>query len=501
MTSTRYPVAVFFALAVLSVAAGVDHGLGAEVDMRAHWDDKSPLPNPHKGWYHHFPDNHLTQRYPIARDEDLLKFPGMDHLYMRLAWAYLEPQEGRFDWEVIEPLIAKWTGHGLGIAFRISCRETSADRIEQQFATPRWVMEAGAQGGHWLKGKEVGPDGPWEPVYDDAVFLEKLENFLRAFGARYDGKPWLRYVDIGSVGDWGEGHTSSGSRREYGFEARKRHIDLYRQYFTKTQLVISDDFVRGVKDPEDRQRLHRHILDQGISYRDDSVLVDWYVQAYMPTFTVSNPELFADAYRTMPTVFELEHYSNVKRMGNWTAAPGSSLAKSGGGQKAPDVFRGALSLLHASYIGYHGYAHEWLAENPELTAELLNRCGYWYFLHKLELPDTWTPGDSQTIHAVWENRGVAPAYQPYDLVLRFEGPSSADVTLGAGNRRWIPDANGKTYRESYTFDTPRSLKAGPYVLKLKLRSSEADRDVLLAIDAKLLDAENFCKIASLTVGE
>ena len=38
-----------------------------EIDMTPHWDDKIALENPHKGWYHHYPDNHLTKRYPIAR--------------------------------------------------------------------------------------------------------------------------------------------------------------------------------------------------------------------------------------------------------------------------------------------------------------------------------------------------------------------------------------------------------------------------------------------------
>src|SRR5512137_1803006 len=175
-------------------------------DLTPLHDAARVLVNPHKGWYHHFPDNH-PKKYEIARDADLLEFPGMDHLYVRLAWAYLEPKEGQFDWPVIDRIIEKWTAHGLGIAFRISCKETSTDRVEQQFATPRWVMEAGANGGYYRMGKAVGPDGPWEPVFDDPVFLAKLDHFLAAFAARYDGKPWLRYLDIGSIGDWGEGHA------------------------------------------------------------------------------------------------------------------------------------------------------------------------------------------------------------------------------------------------------------------------------------------------------
>jgi hypothetical protein len=56
----------------------------------------------------------------------------------------------------------------------------------------------------------------------------------------------------------------------------------------------------------------------------------------------------------VPTVFELEHYGSVKRQGNWVAAPGSSLEKFGKGGSGADFFRGALGLLHATYIGYHG---------------------------------------------------------------------------------------------------------------------------------------------------
>lgn len=64
-----------------------------EIDMKAKWNDKIALENPHKGWYHHYFDNHV-ERYLLAEDSVLLDFPGMDHLYLRLSWAYLEPKEG-----------------------------------------------------------------------------------------------------------------------------------------------------------------------------------------------------------------------------------------------------------------------------------------------------------------------------------------------------------------------------------------------------------------------
>jgi hypothetical protein len=473
-------------------------GLTREIDMKVHWNDQIPLENPHKGWYHHFPDNHIN-KYKIASDSDLTEFPGMDHLYIRLAWAYLEPLEGQFNWDVIDQHIEKWISNGLGIAFRISCRETSRDRIEQQYATPKWVMEAGAKGGYYLRGEQTGPEGPWEPVFDDPVFLEKLENFLRAFSARYDGKPWLRYVDIGSIGDWGEGHTHSGSRLLYNYDQCKIHVDLYLKYFTKSQLAITDDFVYSIENLQEREKMHQYIMQTGITYRDDSPLVNYYIGAYPNTFSVRSPEYFEAVYRDTPTIFELEHYGTVKRQGNWLGEPGSLMAEHGKGKTGADFFRGALELLHATYIGYHGYAHEWLADNPELTIELLNRCGYWYFLHSIEVPENLKPGEKQTLTIAWENRGVAPAYIDYDLVLRLSGPEEITINLPAGNKNWMPSEGSKTYNETYQILLPETFKSGEYTLSLKLFSKQSHRTVFLPLNPDLMDEQNFYRICTVKI--
>ena len=487
-------------LAALLLLLVQGSALSVRIDMKPHWDSQTALQNPHKGWYHHYPDNHIN-KYIIQDDSHLLTFPGMDHIYIRLSWAYLEPEEGQFNWDVIDDIFHKWTQEGLGIAFRISCKETSTDRIEQQFATPKWVMEAGAQGRYCRYGDIVGPDGPWEPVFDDPVFLAKLENFLRAFAARYDGKSWLRYVDIGSIGDWGEGHTWAGSRIDYTLNQKKIHIDLYARYFKETQLVVTDDFVYNIKDPENRAPLHTYVMQQGITYRDDSPLVNGYLQGHADTYTVRSPAFFADTYRNTPTVLELEHYRKVKSEGNWTAEPGSAIVKYAPGKTGPDFFRGALSLLHATYIGYHGDAHDWLTDNPELTVDLLNRCGYWYFLHSVDLPDFLRSTQAATLDMVWENRGVAPAYHPYVLKVRLAGSRTVDLDLPSGNRKWMPAATDGMHRETYTVTLPPGTPPGPYELKLKLHANDQNRDVLLALDPALLDQENYYRIATLHVTE
>jgi hypothetical protein len=65
-----------------------------------------------------------------------------------------------------------------------------------------------------------------------------------------------------------------------------------------------------------------------------------------------------------------EHYGKVKQLGNWEARPDSAAFKFGKGKKGPEFFRGALELLHATYIGYGGDARLWFDDNPALTPEL-----------------------------------------------------------------------------------------------------------------------------------
>lgn len=482
--------------AVLQAAPRTEAWTLRRQDLTPFHDSQRVLANPHKGWYHHYPDNHIN-KYHIARDADLLEFPGMDHLYLRLAWAYLEPREGEFDWAVIDRIIEKWTAHGLGIAFRISCKETSADRIEQQFATPRWVKEAGAQGGFYRMGQPTGPDGPWEPVFDDPIFLDKLDRFLDAFAARYDHRPWVRYVDIGSIGDWGEGHSWAGSRKEVGFAARKQHVDLHLKHFKRTQLVVSDDFVYALSDSAERRALHHYVLTNGISYRDDSVLVNGYLAGTSDRFTVRSPEFFADAYRQTPTVFELEHYGTVKRLGNWEARPDSLVAKYGQGKTGPDYFRGALELLRATYIGYHGYAHEWLADNPEFTREMLNRCGYWLFPVAVEWPEPPRLGESLPLVVTLENRGVAPPYQPYELRVKLSrGGTNRIVTLARADKHWLPGVPIVLRRE---LALPAHLPPGEYQLALGLfdRTSVNERPVEFALRVDLRDDTGYYRIATM----
>lgn len=467
------------------------------IDLTTYWDTVSVLNNPHKGWYHHLLDNGIS-KYPISSDSLFNAFPGMDHLYLRLAWSYLEPEEGVFDWSYIDKVVEKYVPLGYGISFRITCKETGTypGSVGQKkdgvmYATPVWVEQAGAKG----TVTEAWGTKSWTPQWDDHVFLEKLGNFHQRFASRYDGQPWVRYIDMGSIGEWGEGHTSFSTKVPPTSAEVMAHIDLHLKYYKKSQLVVTDDLIYYGKPKEEQLKLLEYAVSRGITLRDDSPLVDWYLQQNPDTWSVSHPHFFDPLYLTKPIVFELQHYHMVKRDGNWKGPNGSEVIPELGYSGA-DMMKKAIETMKATYIGYHGYAEEWLADNPGLTGHLANFCGYWYFPVFISFPEKFSAG-SNTLEVEWLNKGVAPAYHSFALIFRFEpvnhGQAVDLIMEDSGNKNWLP---GMKHKETYRMELPSTLKKGEYLLKFKLMDNSCipHRDVKVGLKTDKLDENGFAII-------
>lgn len=468
-----------------------------KTELMSNWDTIRPLENPDKGWYHHMLDNGVG-KYLVQDEQDLTNFPGMDHLYLRLAWAFLEPEEGKFDWSYIDDIVEKYVPQGYNISFRISCKETgpAPTSIPYEidgigYATPYWVKQAGAKG---VDNPEYGPP-VWTPDWDDPVYLEKLNNFHRAFAEKYDGKPWVRYIDVGSIGDWGEGHTWSSTRIGPTPEEIKTHMHLYRSHYTESLLVITDDLIKYEKSEEEIAELLRFALDNGFSFRDDSPMVKGYVENSLDTWSVSHPQFFEAVYRKLPTVFELEHYLKVKNNGHWLGENGEEMIP-GVGVSGAEIFRNAMALIHPTYIGFHGYLGEWLTDNPDLTIELLNKCGYWYFpvsIHTIQYRK-----QKLSFEIEWLNKGVAPAYADYQLRGKLiptdaTGESIEFTIDNSDNKNWMP---GQVTVEKYIADLPEK-PGGAYQLAIQLfdKTSETPVEIGLSPDLK---QNNYFVIQSIT---
>jgi hypothetical protein len=349
-------------------------------------DSGAGLANPGMGWFLLHYDNNITEYDLELEPSDTLDdFPGLSGIYMRLAWSYIEPEEGKFNWSILDTPAQRWIAKGKQIAFRFTSAEKHAD---QPYATPEWVRKAGAHGYFFTPGKGVDPQGTsWEPDYDDPIFLEKLDHFLAAAAARYDGSPHVAFIDVGSFGVYGEGHTGSSSRLPYNAATVRTHIDLYRKHFRHTLLAANDDFCaqgRGIE-------TLTYSRTAGLTLRDDSILCNrddkGHTSAYYSAYLA--PLFWPD----LPVILESERYGLVMQNGYWND-----------GARYLD----AIEEYHASYATVHWFPREFLAKNSEFLRKANARLGYRLQLVETSWPASVKPGETLSIGYTWRNAGVAP---------------------------------------------------------------------------------------------
>ncbi len=420
-------------------------------------DNGATLNNPGVGWVLHFYDN-VPENYgsKLEPSDTVDEFPSLSVVYLRIAWSFLEPEEGKYNWSILDTPAQRWIGKGKQIALRITCSETPVP-----WATPKWVYDEGAKGNFFIPLQGIQEKGShWEPEYDDPVFLEKLENFLTALAKRYDGNPEVAFVDIGSLGVWGEGHVWHSTQKHISSKTIKKHIDLYVKHFKNTVIALNDDMITNGqkfdKLTEDKQELLNYAVEKGLTLRDDSIMVDGEDNAYM---SASLAEHF---WRNKPVILESEHYGSSKTNGHW-----------GDGSK----YLQAVEDYHASYASIHWWPHEFLQENKELINKINLRLGY----RILPIEFKWekTVKISEKIWNIsyrWVNKGVAPCYKDLypiitwkdekdGIVAVFTDTSFSVKQLPVGKPEEAKEIEAKT-----NFFLPFLLKEGTYSVFISVGS-------------------------------
>ncbi|MFC1538677.1 DUF4832 domain-containing protein [Candidatus Latescibacterota bacterium] len=361
-------------------------------------DNGKALVNPMMGWVLHYYDN-SPKNYGsrLEPSNTLDEFPGLAVIYLRIAWSYLEPEEGKFTWSLLDTPSQRWIDKGLRVALRLTCSETGI-----RYATPEWVMKAGAKGYYFSRGKVDENGSNWEPAFDDPIFLVKLNNFLTAAAARYDGNPNVDFIDVGTFGAWGEGHTIATTRLRYPPETIMTHIDMHTKLFRNTLLVAVDDFSfldtdfndlsrednRHNKNPQTSKSID-YAANKGLTLRDDSILVQG------PPWEYFSAEMAQKFWPNHPVILESEHYGSSKRSDAW--GDGSAYLR-------------AVEEYHASYASIHWWPDEFMNEQIDLINKINIRLGYRLNLKECMWSDTITLSDSLVIESQWANVGVAPCY-------------------------------------------------------------------------------------------
>lgn len=349
-------------------------------------DNEKALINPDMGWTMHFYSNVVKNYGSRLEPSDTLDwFEGCSTIYLRLPWAFIEPEEGKFNWAIVDTPAQRWIASGKKVAFRFTCCENWLE-----YATPKWVEDAGAKMIRFDFGKGPTPNGKFcDPVYDDPVFLKKLGNFLAEAGRRYNGNPNIAFIDVGTFGMWGEGHTGYSSRlnQEQTDHIVKIHVDLHLKYFPNTFLCISDDVIGSTR-PGDDFPMMNYCLEKGVSLRDDSILVNpapnsWYHTALAQKF-----------WPKMPVIIEHEHYKLSLKHKAWN----------------DDLLLKSVEEYHGSYMSIHWFPDVLWKERTPIIKKINMRLGYRLLPKEIVFPKSAVIGEYFDASSVWANVAVAPCY-------------------------------------------------------------------------------------------
>ncbi|MFZ5501427.1 MAG: beta-galactosidase, partial [Candidatus Micrarchaeota archaeon] len=192
-------------------------------------------------------------------DKEVRNYPMCSIAYFRFYWDQVEPEEGRYAFDKIEALLEKAREHGQDLALRFAPMDTDphvpagyrAKAKGFSFATkhPSWHPKAGQEA------------QTWAPDFNDPYFLARQEALVQAFGERFNGHPDLIRMDIGSMGRWGEWHTSETPVPMPTEENALKVIDWYLKYWNKTPLSMLIGYVPGL----------RYAVKKGAGWRADSL--------------------------------------------------------------------------------------------------------------------------------------------------------------------------------------------------------------------------------------
>jgi len=399
--------------------------------------------NAAKGW---------TEGKPIVYQEfdgnlENKDYPMTTIAYFRIYWKFIEPQMGKYRWDLIDKALTTARQRGQTLMLRIAPYGTGAGND-----VPDWYRTMVGERKDLPERKwQVDPEHPW--------YVQHFTSLIRILGKRYDGHPDLESVDVSIVGAWGEGAGSDLLRQK----TREALVNAYTDSFKKTHLVML---------LTDKKTNNYGLSRADVGWRVDclgdmggfspkwSHMNDYYPQAII-NFGMQ------DAWKKAPVTLEIcwvmQHWKDM-------------------GWDVDHIIDESLKWHISSFNAKSSpLPNEW---RPSVN-RWLKKMGYRFVLRKFTYPDRLNPNSKLSFTSWWENKGVAPCYKKFPLALRLKNDEKAEIlTTDADIRTWLPGDN--LYDNKVI--APSNLPSGEYDLQIGILDSLSNKPkVKLAISGKQPD--------------
>jgi hypothetical protein len=374
-------------------------------------------------------------------------FPESSIAYYRWFWSQLEPEPGKYRWDIIDLALKRAREHNQMVDFRLM-------PYDQSHPLPEWYRNSGARRAN----KPEDKDGNvWSPDADDPAYAKRWNVFIAAAGKRYNGHPDLNAVDISTVGYWGEGWGPYLPE----WSVQQALIDEFFTAFDRTRLLMNFDEPHALAYGTGRGAGWRLDCwgDLGGRNRGMMHMLDMYPQQVVRTG-------IQEVWRRSPV--SLETCGTPLSWKQWGYTD----------KQLQYIFDQALRW-HATSINIKSTAipPEWKSAFREFEKKI----GYRYLLRKLEYPASTPAGAMMPVSMWWLNAGVAPIYSEYTLALAID---DTIIRLPADVRKWLP---GDAVFDGSLW-VPEIVKPGTHRLRVGLLSPRTGQPAIrLAIQGRQPD--------------
>jgi hypothetical protein len=371
---------------------------------------RAPADNPLKGLNANETSGSGWDRYPFSL------------MYVGLPLNETMSGPTNFDWSKLESVIAIATNHHAQVIPRFFIDYPGWTNT----AIPWYLLTNGLQ--TWSY-SEYGNTRSLFPNYEDPNLHRALTNFIAAYGARYDGDPRIAFVQVGTVGMWGEWHYGNVQMLSHWASLASQRVvmDAYTNAFRMTKLQM-----RYAAGPNN---------DAGgvATARNDNYPFGYYDDSFCRTTFTTNPA----AYRWyMLPQMAVAGVTNKWRTHPYGGEQGSGLfdcifsntpcniTDFEPSQDPNQSWSNCVYFSHATYmqvlgVNYPQHAADEFHTNALAAAQ---RLGYELWVQSLS---TWTSASDLNCSVTITNTGVAPFYYNWQIELQA-------LTNGTVAQTWTP---------------------------------------------------------------
>ena len=315
-------------------------------------------------------------------------------LYMDITWAELEPEEGVYNWASIdeENQISRWRKEGKHLVLRFVC---DIPGEEAHMDIPEWLYEKSGKAGKWYDG-EYGKG--FAPDYNNPTIISCHEQAVKALGEHFGQDGLISYVELGSLGHWGEWHVnySEGIQRIPREAVRDKYILPWTEAFPDAMILMRRPFASAEK--------YGFGLYNDMTGQPEATQswFDWINNGgeYDQTGEKNVIVPMKDFWKTAPSGGEFTSSLSMEEMLDTNLSGTVEMLR-----EAHTTFLGP-KIPDENYVD--GYK------------EVLKNMGYRLWISMAELKNT---AKGSRLKLTWENSGVAPMYKEWPVYVYIEDES------------------------------------------------------------------------------